>query len=342
MRIAVITDAWFPQVNGVVTTLSSVGKTLGQQGHEVRYVSPEHFNTVPCPTYPSIRLALSPGRKLSVMLDAFRPQAVHIATEGPLGFAGRRYCLRRGLRFTTSYHTQFPQYVRMRAPIPMSWTYAYMRWFHSAAERTMVPTVSQRDELIRWGFGNLVIWTRGVDTELYRPQPKDWLQEDRPLAMYVGRVAVEKNIEDFLALDLPGSKFVVGDGPDLQALSAKYPHVHFVGFKFGEELARYMAAADVFVFPSRTDTFGIVLLDAMASGVPVAAYPVTGPKDVVQDGVTGILDEDLGQAVSGALKLDPVPCREYALQCSWEASADQFLSYLEPNSALQESAATSQ
>ena len=342
MRIAIVTDAWYPQVNGVVTTLSSVGKSLEQQGHKAFYVSPEHFKTVPCPTYRSIRLALTPARKLSAMLDAFRPEAVHIATEGPLGLAGRRYCVARGLRFTTSYHTQFPQYVRMRAPIPLSWTYAYMRWFHSGAARTMVPTESQRNELRRWGFNNLVIWTRGVDTELFRPQPKEWLVAERPVAMYVGRVAVEKNIEAFLGLELPGSKFVVGDGPDLQALSAKYPDAHFVGFKFGEELSRYMAAADVFVFPSRTDTFGIVLLDAMASGVPVAAYPVTGPKDVVVHGVTGILNEDLGQAIHDALRPDPARSREYALNCSWEVSAGQFFSHLEPNAGLPASAAASQ
>jgi glycosyltransferase involved in cell wall biosynthesis len=235
-----------------------------------------------------------------------------------------------------AYHTQFPQYVRLRAPIPISLSYAFLRRFHRQAQRTMVPTESLRQELIKWGFNNVVIWSRGVDIDLFKPHDKQFLDDPRPISMFVGRVAVEKNIEAFLSLDTPGTKYVVGDGPDLQALCDKYPKVKFVGFKYGEELARYISAADVFVFPSRTDTFGLVMLEAMACGVPVAAYPVTGPIDVVQVGVTGALHEDLSVAVAQALKLSPEDARRYAEQHSWMAATRQFYSHLEfnPRAAL--------
>jgi len=332
MRIAIVTDAWRPQVNGVVTTLTKTGESLAAMGHEVRFVTPASFRTVPCPTYPEIRLSLWPARRLARVLDEFQPEAVHIATEGPLGLAARRYCRRRGLAFTTSYHTQFPQYVRLRLPVPIAWCYAYLRWFHGAAARTLVPTEHQREELAAWGFANLVIWSRGVDTELFRPRERDAAAGERPLnLMYMGRVAVEKNIEAFLSLDLPGRKYVVGDGPDLPALRARHPDVQFTGFRFGEELARTLAGADVFVFPSRTDTFGLVMLEAMACGVPVAAYPVTGPLDVVLDGVTGALDEDLRRAVQRALTVDRSACREQALQYSWRRCSEQFHSHLAVN-----------
>ncbi len=344
MRIAIVTDAWRPQTNGVVTTLGKTGAGLTELGHTVLFVTPESFRTVPLPTYPEIRLSLFPYSAVRRMLDTFAPEAVHIATEGPLGFSARRYCRRAGLRFTTSYHTQFPRYLRMRAPIPEKWSYAFLRWFHSAAERTMVPTESQRQELLDHGFRNVALWTRGVDIDLFRPRARNFLRDRRPIFIYAGRVAVEKNLEAFLALALPGTKYVVGDGPDLPMLKRKYPEVRFTGYKFGEELASHYAAADVFVFPSRTDTFGLVLLEAMACGVPVAAFPVTGPIDVVQNGVTGILGEDLRAAALAALQLDAENCRDYALQHSWEAATDQFAANLAPNavkrSALPEPVAT--
>lgn len=329
MRIMIVTDAWHPQVNGVVTTLTHTGNELRALGHTPLYVTPESFRTVPCPTYPSIRLAVFPGRRVARMIGAFAPDAVHIATEGPLGLAARRYCLRRGLPFTTSYHTRFPEYVRLRAPIPLAWSYRFLRWFHGAAKRTMVSTTAVQRELENRGFRNLTLWPRGVDSELFRPRDKRFLADARPIALYLGRVAVEKNIEAFLRLDLPGTKYVVGDGPDLARLQPRYPHVRFTGMKLGEELARHVAAADVLVFPSRTDTFGLVMLEAMACGVPVAAYPVTGPIDVVRQRETGVLDENLTEAVRAALKLDPAKCRSHALANSWSVSAQTFFRTLE-------------
>lgn len=331
MKIAIITDAWFPQTNGVVTTLNRTGECLRQMGHDVLFVTPAEFRTIPLPSYSEIRLSLFPSAKVARILDAFEPEAIHIATEGPLGGAARRYCLRRQLKFTTAYHTRFPQYLRMRAPIPVSASYAFLRRFHRRAQRTMVPTESIRQELIGQGFEHVVIWSRGVDVELFHPGDKQFLQASRPISMFVGRVAVEKNIEAFLDLNLPGTKYVVGDGPELQILSDKYPQVKFVGFKYGKELAMHIAAADVFVFPSRTDTFGLVMLEAMACGVPVAAYPVTGPIDVVQDGVTGALDQDLGKAALQALELKSEDARRYAEQHSWMAVTRQFFSHLEVN-----------
>ncbi|CAN5896953.1 glycosyltransferase family 1 protein [soil metagenome] len=279
-------------------------------------------------------MALFPYARLAKTLRAFRPDAVHIATEGPIGLAVRRYCKRRRLGFTSSYHTQFAEYVRMRAPIPIAWSYAYLRWFHGLATYTLVPTGSVQQLLLAHGFKNVVVWSRGVDTDLFRPRPKGFLDAPRPIAMYTGRVAVEKNIEAFLALDLPGSKFVVGDGPDLPDLRERYPAVRFVGWKRGEELASYLAAADVFVFPSRTDTFGLVLLEAMACGVPVAAYPVTGPIDVVVPNQTGFLNEDLRQAALDALKLDGKACTDYARVFSWRRCAKVFASFLSPAAAM--------
>lgn len=338
MKIAIVTDAWRPQTNGVVKTLSTTGDGLRALGHVVRIVEPNQFRTFPCPTYPEIRLAWLPYGKLSALLEDFDPDAIHIATEGTLGAAARNWCLRRRFAFTTSYHTQFPEYVRARAPIPLSVTYAHLRRFHSAAARTMVATPAMQRLLESRGFKNIVRWTRGVDVALFKPRPKEFLEYSRPVAMYVGRVAVEKNIEAFLQLDLPGTKVIVGDGPARVELETKYPRAKFVGFKFGEELAAHVAAADVFVFPSRTDTFGLVLLEAMSCGVPVAAYPVTGPIDVVTQGVTGVLDQDLRAAVLAALRLDPDRCRAYALANTWEAATSQFLSHLAPRQAVADAA----
>ena len=330
MRIAIVSDAWEPQVNGVVTTLKRTCEELATLGHQVEVIGPDRFRTLPCPGYRSIRLAILPGRKLTRLLETEAPDAIHIATEGPLGQTARRYCLNRRLAFTTAYHTQFPEYLALRSPIPARWTYRLMRRFHAPAARTMVATASQQAVLEQHGFTHLARWSRGVDTGLFRPREKDFLPGPRPVAMYVGRVAVEKNLDAFLSLDLPGSKYVVGDGPALAALRARYPTVRFTGFKHGEELARHLAAADVFVFPSRTDTFGLVLLEAMASGVPVAAYPVTGPRDVVVSGVTGVLHPDLGRATRQALQLDPAACVAHAGGYSWRNATLQFLSNLEP------------
>lgn len=328
MRIVLVSDAWEPQINGVVTTLKRTCEELTALGHTVNVIGPDRFRTLPCPGYRSIRLALLPGRLLARLLGGLEPDAIHIATEGPLGQAARRYCLSRGLDFTTAYHTQFPEYLALRTPIPARWTYAAVRRFHAPAARTMVATASQQALLEQHGFRHLVRWSRGVDTTLFRPLDKSFLLAPRPIAMYVGRVAVEKNLDAFLALDLPGSKFVVGDGPALTSLRARYPTVRFTGFKQGEELVRHLAAADVFVFPSRTDTFGLVLLEAMACGVPVAAFPVTGPRDVVLPGVTGILHEDLGRAALQALRLDPAACVAHAKEYSWRNATQQFLANL--------------
>ena len=331
MNILVVTDAWYPQVNGVVRTIATVRDEIRKLGHTVEVIGPEHFRTIPMPTYPEIRLAIAAGRKLCRMIAEMDPDAIHIATEGPLGHAARRYCIRRGIPFTTAYHTRFPEYIRDRIPVPLFLSYAVVRRFHRPAAAVMVATASIEQALKARGFTNIRHWTRGVDTELFHPRDKDFLADPRPISMYVGRVAVEKSIEDFLRLDLSGTKYVVGGGPQLEELKARYPAVRFVGPKHGEELAKYYAAADVFVFPSRTDTFGLVLLEALASGVPVAAYPVAGPLDVL-NGCTdvGCLDEDLGRAVRQALTCAPDRCREFALGYSWKASAEQFLNNLAP------------
>ncbi len=331
MKIIIATDAWKPQINGVVTTLEKTGEELTALGNEVKYITPEGFKTFPCPSYPSIRLAIRPKNNVASILDEFAPDAIHIATEGPLGQAARAYCVKHDLQFTSSYHTQFPEYVRLRAPVPVSWTYAFLRRFHDKAMRTMVPTASQQQRLIDNNFSNVVVWSRGVDTTFFHPRDKNFIEAARPVSMYMGRVAIEKNIEAFLKLDLPGTKFIVGDGPDLVVLKKKYPAVMFAGFKQGEELAQYLAAADVFVFPSLTDTFGLVMLEAMASGVPVAAFPVTGPIDVIIPGETGILDNDLKKAVLNALELSPDDCVAYARNSSWRNCAETFLNHLESN-----------
>jgi glycosyltransferase involved in cell wall biosynthesis len=324
MRIMIVSDAWFPQTNGVVQTLSQTAAWMTRFGHEVQMVTPNEFRSVPCPSYPEIRLSLLPYAAVRRRILAFAPHALHIATEGPLGLAARRVALRNGLRFTTSYHTQFPQYLRARYPIPVSFSYGLLRWFHGPAVRCMVSTPSMRKELAARGFANLATWRRGVDTEAFRPREKSFLALPRPIAIYVGRVAIEKNIEAFLAMPWPGSKVVVGDGPERQRLQAGHPDAHFLGFRFGEDLAKHLAAADVMVFPSRTDTFGLVNLEAMACGVPVAAYPVTGPIDVIDDGVTGALDEDLSRAAARALTLDPAACRDRALRSGWDVSSREF------------------
>ncbi len=293
-------------------------------------VTPEGRRTIPLPTYAEIRLAVFPGRGVRRELDAFDPDCVHIATEGTLGLAARNYCRRRGLPFTTAYHTQFPEYVRARAPIPIAWTVRVLRWFHRPAVRTMVPTERIRAKLESRGFANVVIWSRGVDTQLFTPEVRFDYDLTRPIWIYMGRVAVEKNIEAFLDLELPGSKVIIGDGPDRQRLEARYADCHFLGYRFGRELAAHMAGGDVFVFPSRTDTFGIVMLEAMACGLPVAALPADGPVDVITSERVGALDTDLHVACRRALTLDGNDCRAFVETRSWRQSTLQFESHLAP------------
>ena len=329
MKIAIVIDTWLPEVNGVVTTMHQIVEELKAAGHDPHVLSTDGFITVPMPGYTSIKLALFPQRRVNRILDEMQPDAIHISTEGPLGAAARRYCIKRKLSFTTCYHTKFPEYIRARLPIPLSVGYAWIRNFHSAASRVMVSTPSLMKELEDRGFRNLVHWGKGVDTQLFRPRPKEHLEDKRPIFMYMGRVAVEKNIEAFLSLELPGTQYVVGDGPDLEMLKRRYP-AKFTGFLRGEPRAALLATADVFVFPSRTDTFGLVLLEAMAAGVPVAAFPVTGPKDVVLQGVTGYCDENLRQAALACLELDGDKCREYALRYSWKNAAEEFLRNMVP------------
>lgn len=328
MQIVLATDAWLPQVNGVTTTLGRCVEVIRQRGHRVEVVSPDRFRTVPCPRYPEIRLALAAGRPVARILDGVAPDAVHVATEGPLGLAARRWCRRRGMPYTTSFHTRFPEYLKVYAGLPKSVGYRLLRWFHGPASRTLVPTRAVQVDLERRGFRHVVRWTRGVDATLFRPRDERFFDLERPIFLYAGRVAAEKNVEAFLDIELPGSKVVVGDGPLRARLEHRHPEVHFAGFRFGDDLARHYAGADVFVFPSRTDTFGIVMLEANASGLPVAAYPVTGPVDVVRQGVTGVLDEDLRAACLAALGLDRSACVAHARNQSWERCADMLLENL--------------
>ncbi len=330
MKIVIATDAWYPQVNGVVRSLSNTKEQLEKMGHQIVMITPEQFRTVPCPSYPEIRLAMFAKRRVKRILRNASPDAVHIATEGTLGLACRNACMQMNLPFTTSYATRFPEYVQKRFKFPVSWTYRMLRWFHRPSAGVMVSTPTLAQELKDRGFSNTKLWARGVDTRLFRPIHSDVFPYTRPIQLYVGRVAVEKNLDAFLSLDTPGTKVVIGDGPQLKELRKRYPDAVFGGVHKGEELARRYAAADVFVFPSRTDTFGLVMLEALASGVPVAAYPVPGPKDVIRDPRVGVLSEDLGEAVRLALQLDPSWCREYATRYSWERVAAMFLRNIYP------------
>lgn len=329
MRIVIVSDAGPPQVNGVVRTLGELARRLRTLGHEVTMIGPSDFRTVPMPSYPEIRLAVAPGRRLGRIIDATHPAAIHIATEGPLGLAARKYCLVRGYPFTTAYHTRFPEYVQPRFRVPISWSYAMLRWFHGPAQRIMVATDSIEQSLAARGFRNIARWTRGVDTEMFHPGARAELPWPRPVQLYVGRVAIEKNIEAFLKLDVPGTKVVVGDGPSRKALERAYPAAQFLGPKSDADLVRLYASADVFVFPSRTDTFGLVLLEALACGLPVAAYPVAGPLDVIGTADAGVLHEDLGEAVRTALTIPADRCRAHALRFSWDESVRQFLANIE-------------
>ena len=329
-RLLIATDAWYPQINGVVRTFEQMIDEFARRGIDVTVLAPNSFHTLPCPTYPEIRLALTRPNTVGKIIAAADPEHIHVATEGPLGYFARRWCLRNRRCFTTSFHTKFPEYLRERFPVPENWTYAWLRRFHNAGNGCLVATPSLERDLYQRGFSKLMRWTRGVDCDLFRPRAdRSALDLPRPIFLYVGRVASEKNLVAFLSLDLPGSKVVVGDGPALADLRARFPDAHFAGFREGKPLAEIYSAADVFVFPSRTDTFGIVLLEALASGLPVAAFPVAGPADLIGKAGIGVLDEDLHRAALGALNVPREACRSFALAHGWQASAQQFLDSVE-------------
>lgn len=329
-KLLLITDAWQPLTNGVVTTYNNVIRELAALGVRTDVIHPGLFRSIPCPGYPEIPLSLNVWN-VGRMIEESTADHIHVAVEGPLGLAARYFLDRKGLRYTTSFHTRFPEYIKERFPfIPLSLGYRFMKWFHRHSERILVTTPSMREDLARYGFERMSVWGRGVDTGLFRPNGKAANDPVNPKFLYVGRVAVEKNIEVFLGLDLPGEKIVVGDGPSRRMLEKRYPDARFTGYKYGAELAEYFGSADVFVFPSRTDTFGLVMLEAMACGTPVAAFPVPGPIDVVTPGVTGILDNDLQNAALQALRLNRDSCREFALGRSWRACAQTMLDNLAP------------
>ena len=324
-RILMVTDAWRPQVNGVVHTLERLAETLKTFGVEVTFLTPNLFRTLPMPTYPDIRLALTTPGRVRKLIEASGADHIHIVTEGPLGLMARRFCLAEKQPFTTSYHTRFPEYVTARLPIPEDWTYGWLRNFHNSGQGTMVATPSMARDLEARGFDRLQPWTRGVDIEHFNPTKRGELDFPRPIFLCVGRVAIEKNLPAFLDLDLPGSKVIVGEGPEFDRLKARYPDAHFLGHRPGDELAEIYASSDVFVFPSRTDTFGNVIVEALASGTPVAGFPVTGPIDIVGDGVGGAVSEDLREAALAALEIDRATARERAMRYTWTACAEMYM-----------------
>jgi glycosyltransferase involved in cell wall biosynthesis len=333
MRILLATDAWRPQVNGVVRTLENMTRAAEALGASFELLTPEAFPTFPLPTYAEIPIAIPNYREAARRIEASGADHVHIVTEGPIGWAARRHCLERGRLFTTGYHTRFPEYVRARVGVPEDWTYALLRHFHAPSAAVMAPTPSIRDDLTRRGFSGVRVWTRGVDHERFRPRAADALGLPRPIFLYVGRIAVEKNLEALLSLDLPGSIALIGDGPARERLARRFPRAHFLGQRFGEALAEAYASADVFVFPSLTDTFGVVLLEALASGLPVAAFPAPGPLDVIGDGDAGVLAKDLREAALAALAIPRAAARARALEFSWGESARQFLGHIEERRA---------
>ena len=332
MKIVVATDAWHPQVNGVVRTLGQVAREATALGVKLEFVSPDQYRTLPMPSYPEIRLALAGAGSIERRLEQSQPDAIHIATEGPLGHAMRRVCLRRALPFTTSFHTLFPDYLAERLPVPERWTkeatWAWLRRFHAPGVAVLAATPTLSSELTTRGFKNAKIWPRGVDAELFRPRAQSDLNLPRPIFLTVGRLAVEKNLEAFLKLDLPGTKLVVGDGPARSALTRQFSDAVFMGPMHGHALAEIYAAADVFVFPSRTDTFGLVLLEALASGVPIAAFPAAAPRDVIGEAHVGVLDEDLRRACLDALNCSRDDCRDFAMRMTWANSARIFLDHV--------------
>ncbi len=332
MKISLITDAWKPQVNGVVRTLTETVSRLRQRGHIVDIVSPDQFRSIACPGYTEIRLAVTRRSTIAKRIDAFEPDAIHIATEGPLGHAARHYCIRNDIPFSTAYHTQFPDYMANRTHLPSRFFWPYIRRFHRASHAVLVSTASTRQQLSIQGIGNLRHWGRGVDLKCFGPdqrRPAFFADLPRPIQLYVGRIAVEKNVADFLNNRHPGSKVVIGNGPMLGKMKAQYPSAHFLGRKTGRELSEYYAAADVFVFPSKTDTFGLVMLEALACGTPVAAYPVRGPIDILSP-ASGAMNDSLATAIAHALRLDPKDCICHARTYNWDSSTNHFLAALIP------------
>lgn len=342
MRIAIATDAWMPQVNGVVRTLSMTVNQLIERGHDVELIVPDQFMTLPLPGYREIRLALAPRRGTRRALREFSPDVVHIVTEGPIGWSARRWCQDTGVAFTTAFHTRFPDYASVRTGISADYFWPIMRLFHAQSRAVFVSTPRLRDELASRGIGNGRIWSRGIDTGLFHPGPsihQALARLPRPILLSVGRVAAEKNIEAFLTADVAGTKVIVGDGPALQELKQRYPNAVFLGALHGPELADAYRAADVFVFPSRTDTFGLVMIEALACGLPVAGYPVPGPLDIVgaqglgPDGQlaspVGKVDDDLAIAIEAALACDRDAAAAYGRSFEWSACTDQFLAGLQ-------------
>lgn len=332
MRILIVTDAWSPQVNGVVRTLNALIRELVAKGHDVRTINPEGRPSRPLPLYREITLTTTSAAAMRAEIAAVAPDAIHIATEGPLGWIARRVCLREGLKFTTGFHTRFAEYAAARIPLPgvLALGWSILRRFHAPSQAVMVPTRSIGAELDRRRFQNVKVWTRGVDHGLFRPYPRDHLNMQRPIILYAGRLAVEKGIDDFIALKVKGSKVLVGDGPERARLQKSAPEAHFLGFRHGEDYARTLASADVLVFPSLTDTFGLVMLEAMACGTPVAAYNAPSPLDVVENGVTGIIAGTLENAVERASVLDRGRVAEGSRKFSWKTCADMFESWLVP------------
>jgi len=335
LRVLLIADAWKPYISGFVRTFSTTLEHIERLGHETSVIHPYMFRTVPFPLYPQFPLPIFVKRRMYRLIEESQPDAIHIGAEGPLGMAARRWCLRNNFPFTTSFTTKAPEYFNAWCGLPVSIGYKIVKRFHRPSSAVMVSTPTVKRELESRGFDKLAMWSRGADLTLFHPRSEPFLNDPRPISLYVGRVAKEKNIPAFLDLDIPGTKYVVGDGPPLKSFRKKYPHVRFVGEKVGRELAKYYSAADVLVFPSRTDTFGLVILEALASGTPVAAYPVTGPIDVVGDCDAAVLNEDLAEATRQALKIDRNLCRPCAAKFSWERSAQQFLDNLQPTTAHQ-------
>src|SRR5262245_52678892 len=326
LRILLATDAWRPQVNGVVRTWETSIDHLRGRGHEVEVVQPGLFARFPVPFYREIRLGIPGRRRVTEFIRSFGPDVVHVATEGPIGLAVRAFCRRNRWRFTTSYHSKFPEYLQELARVPAGWTYWFLRWFHCPSSAVMVSTPSLEAELTARGFRNIRRWSRGVDLTLFYPRPKTWTEHRRPILLYAGRVSKEKNLEAFLTLKHDGTRVVVGDGPIREKLERDYPEVVFLGYRSGTALADAYANANVFVFPSKTDTFGLVMIEAMACGVPVAAYPVVGPIDIVTTAKVGSLEENLGRAVDIALRDgDATACVAHARQFTWERCTDQLL-----------------
>jgi glycosyltransferase involved in cell wall biosynthesis len=330
MKIMIITDAWEPQINGVVRTLKQTRKELILMGHQVEMITPQEFMTFPCPTYPDISLSILPAKKVSKRIRSFKPDAIHISTEGPLGLAARSFAIKNKIPYSTAYHTRFPEYVYARTRIPLSWTYRFLRWFHGPSCAVMAPTPAIVAELQKRKFKNVVLWSRGVDLDRFQYQPSISIDTPKPIFLCVGRVAVEKNIEAFLSIDLPGSKVVIGDGPSLSILKDKYPNATYLGAKDQVDLPPYYSSADVFVFPSKTDTFGLVILEAMACGLPVAAYPVPGPIDVIGNSGAGVLKDDLREACLEALTIPKENAISHAKLYSWKSASEQFAKHLVP------------